>query len=88
MTDSPLVEAMWGRAVHLERRTVDVHVHVRHPRQALKGDGDREVDMIRTEHSAGYAFSSQTRCRTTAAPILENSERIHLPEFQPEICVD
>ena len=49
-----LLEAVWGRAVHVERRTVDVHV--RRLRQALNGDG--EVDVIRTVRSAGYAFSA------------------------------
>ena len=48
-----LLEAVWGRAVHVERRTVDVHV--RRLRQALNGDG--EVDVIRTVRSAGYAFA-------------------------------
>ena len=49
-----LLEAVWGRAVHIEQRTVDVHV--RRLRQALNGDG--EVDVIRTVRSAGYAFSA------------------------------
>ena len=53
MTDSPLIEAVWGRAVHIEQRTVDVHVH--RLRQALNGEG--EVDAIRTVRSAGYAFA-------------------------------
>ncbi len=49
-----LLEAVWGRAVHIEQHTVDVHV--RRLRQALNGDG--EVDVIRTVRSAGYAFSA------------------------------
>ncbi len=49
-----LLEAVWGRAVHIEQRTVDVHI--RRLRQALNGDG--EVDVIRTVRSAGYAFSA------------------------------
>ena len=48
-----LLEAVWGRALHVERRTVDVHV--RRLRQALDGDG--EDDVIRTVRSAGYAFA-------------------------------
>ena len=48
-----LLEAVWGRAVHIEQRTVDVHV--RRLRQALNGDG--EDDAIRTVRSAGYAFA-------------------------------
>ena len=49
-----LLEAVWGRTVHIERRTVDVHV--RRLRQALNGDG--EDDVIRTVRSAGYAFAA------------------------------
>ena len=48
-----LLEALWGRAVHIERRTVDVHV--RRLRQALNDKG--EEDVIRTVRSAGYAFA-------------------------------
>ena len=49
-----LLEAVWGHAVHIERRTVDVHV--RRLRQALNGEG--EDDMIRAVRSAGYAFAA------------------------------
>ena len=49
-----LLEAVWGRAVHIERRTVDVHV--RRLRRALNGDG--EDDAIRTVRAAGYAFAA------------------------------
>ena len=49
-----LLEAVWGRAVHIERRTVDVHV--RRLRRALNGDG--EDDVIRTVRAAGYAFAA------------------------------
>ena len=49
-----LLEAVWGRAVHIERRTVDVHV--RRLRQALNSDG--EDDPIRTVRAAGYAFAA------------------------------
>ncbi len=48
-----LLEAVWGPAVHIERRTVDVHV--RRLRQALNDDGEK--DMIRTVRAAGYAFA-------------------------------
>lgn len=53
LTRDHLLEAVWGRAAHIERRTVDVHV--RRLRQALNGDG--EDDMIRTVRSAGYDFA-------------------------------
>ena len=49
-----LLEAVWGGAVHIERRTVDVHV--RRLRRALNGDG--EDDVIRTVRAAGYAFAA------------------------------
>ena len=48
-----LLEAVWGRTVHIEQRTVDVHVL--RLRQALNGNG--EDDVIRTVRSAGYAFA-------------------------------
>ena len=49
-----LLEAVWGRAVHIEQRTVDVHV--RRLRQAL--NAERRPDLIRTVRSAGYALDS------------------------------
>ena len=54
LTRDHLLEAVWGRTVHIERRTVDVHV--RRLRQALNGEG--EDDVIRTVRSAGYAFAA------------------------------
>ena len=48
-----LLEAVWGPSVHIERRTVDVHV--RRMRQALNEDG--EDDLFRTVRSTGYAFA-------------------------------
>jgi two-component system phosphate regulon response regulator PhoB len=47
-----LLEAVWGRNIHVEPRTVDVHI--RRLRKALNGPG--ENDMIRTVRSAGYAI--------------------------------
>ena len=47
-----LLDAVWGRDVYVEQRTVDVHV--RRLRQALNGPG--EADLIRTVRSAGYAL--------------------------------
>lgn len=47
-----LLDAVWGRDVYVETRTVDVHI--RRLRKALNGD-DRQ-DIIRTVRSAGYAL--------------------------------
>jgi two-component system phosphate regulon response regulator PhoB len=47
-----LLDAVWGRDIHVEPRTVDVHI--RRLRKAVNGDGDQ--DVIRTVRSAGYAL--------------------------------
>ena len=47
-----LLDAVWGRDVYVEQRTVDVHI--RRLRKALNGDHD--ADVIRTVRSAGYAL--------------------------------
>jgi hypothetical protein len=47
-----LLDAVWGRDIHVEPRTVDVHI--RRLRKAVNGDG--EIDVIRTVRSAGYAL--------------------------------
>jgi two-component system, OmpR family, phosphate regulon response regulator PhoB len=47
-----LLDSVWGRDIHVELRTVDVHI--RRLRQAVNGAG--EVDVIRTVRSAGYAL--------------------------------
>lgn len=47
-----LLDAVWGRDVYVESRTVDVHI--RRLRKALNQD-DRD-DVIRTVRSAGYAL--------------------------------
>jgi two-component system phosphate regulon response regulator PhoB len=47
-----LLDAVWGRDVYVEPRTVDVHI--RRLRKALN-DGN-EIDLIRTVRSAGYAL--------------------------------
>ena len=49
-----LLDAVWGRDIHVEPRTVDVHI--RRLRKAIN-QGD-EVDLIRTVRSAGYALDS------------------------------
>ena len=47
-----LLDAVWGRDIHVELRTVDVHI--RRLRRAINGEG--EADLIRTVRSAGYAL--------------------------------
>lgn len=49
-----LLDAVWGRDVYVEARTVDVHIG--RLRKALKKSG--KPDPIRTVRSAGYAFES------------------------------
>jgi two-component system phosphate regulon response regulator PhoB len=50
-----LLDAVWGRDIHVEPRTVDVHI--RRLRKAVNGDG--EEDIIRTVRSAGYALDTE-----------------------------
>jgi two-component system phosphate regulon response regulator PhoB len=50
-----LLDAVWGRDIHVEPRTVDVHI--RRLRKAINGDDD--VDLIRTVRSAGYALDAE-----------------------------
>ena len=47
-----VLDAVWGRDIHVEPRTVDVHI--RRLRKAVNGPG--EEDIIRTVRSAGYAL--------------------------------
>ncbi len=51
-----LLDAVWGRDVYVELRTVDVHI--RRLRKALNEGG--EADVIRTVRSAGYALEPQS----------------------------
>ena len=53
-----LLNKVWGNDIHVEPRTVDVHV--RRLRQALNGEG--ETDMIRTVRAAGYVFDGGAHC--------------------------
>ena len=50
-----LLDAVWGRDIHVELRTVDVHN--RRLRKAVNGEG--ETDVIRTVRSAGYALDRE-----------------------------
>jgi two-component system, OmpR family, phosphate regulon response regulator PhoB len=49
-----LLDAVWGRDIHVEPRTVDVHI--RRLRKAINGED--EVDLVRTVRSAGYALDA------------------------------
>jgi len=50
-----LLDAVWGRDVYVEARTVDVHI--RRLRVAL--NGEEYADVIRTVRAAGYALDVQ-----------------------------
>jgi two-component system phosphate regulon response regulator PhoB len=50
-----LLDAVWGREIHVEPRTVDVHI--RRLRKAINAPG--EPDLIRTVRSAGYALDAE-----------------------------
>jgi len=49
-----LLDAVWGKDVYVEARTVDVHI--RRLRKAL--NGDKDLDVIRTVRAAGYALDT------------------------------
>jgi two-component system phosphate regulon response regulator PhoB len=50
-----LLNAVWGRDIHVEPRTVDVHI--RRLRKSINGDG--ELDIVRTVRAAGYALDTE-----------------------------
>jgi len=50
-----LLDAVWGHDIHVEPRTVDVHI--RRLRKAINAPG--ELDVIRTVRSAGYALDTE-----------------------------
>ena len=50
-----LLDAVWGREIYLEPRTVDVHV--RRLRKSLNAGGKQ--DIIRTVRAAGYSLDQQ-----------------------------
>ncbi len=53
-TREQLLDRVWGRDIHVELRTVDVHI--RRLRKALGAHGDD--DVIRTVRGAGYALDA------------------------------
>jgi two-component system phosphate regulon response regulator PhoB len=54
-TREQLLDGVWGRDIHVEPRTVDVHI--RRLRKAV--NGPNELDLIRTVRSAGYALDAE-----------------------------
>lgn len=50
-----VLDAVWGPDIHVEPRTVDVHI--RRLRKAINGEG--ELDLIRTVRAAGYALDTE-----------------------------
>ena len=54
-TREELLNAVWGPDIHVEPRTVDVHI--RRLRKAVNAEG--EQDIIRTVRAAGYALDTE-----------------------------
>jgi two-component system, OmpR family, phosphate regulon response regulator PhoB len=50
-----LLDAVWGHDIHVEPRTVDVHI--RRLRKAINGPD--ELDVVRTVRAAGYALDTE-----------------------------
>lgn len=50
-----LLDAVWGPDIHVEPRTVDVHI--RRLRKSINGNG--ELDIVRTVRAAGYALDTE-----------------------------
>ncbi len=50
-----LLDAVWGRDIHVEPRTVDVHI--RRLRKSINGTG--ELDLVRTVRAAGYSLDTE-----------------------------
>ncbi len=50
-----LLDAVWGQDIHVEPRTVDVHI--RRLRRSINAEG--EADIVRTVRAAGYALDTE-----------------------------
>lgn len=50
-----LLNSVWGPDIHVEPRTVDVHI--RRLRKSINGEG--EMDVVRTVRAAGYALDTE-----------------------------
>ncbi|WP_052712447.1 winged helix-turn-helix domain-containing protein [Sinorhizobium meliloti] len=62
---SELLEAVWGNNIHVQPRTVDVHVS--NLRKALSTRG--EPNYLRTVRGAGYSLDSEAVLVTTASSL-------------------
>lgn len=51
-----LLDAVWGPDIHVEPRTVDVHI--RRLRKSINASG--EIDLVRTVRAAGYALDTES----------------------------
>lgn len=51
-----LLDSVWGHDIHVEPRTVDVHI--RRLRRSMNETG--ELDVVRTVRAAGYALDTET----------------------------
>ena len=54
-TREELLDAVWGKDIHVEPRTVDVHI--RRLRKSI--NGENELDIVRTVRAAGYALDTE-----------------------------
>ena len=54
-TREELLDSVWGPDIHVEPRTVDVHI--RRLRKSINGEG--ELDVVRTVRAAGYALDTE-----------------------------
>jgi two-component system, OmpR family, phosphate regulon response regulator PhoB len=51
-----LLDVVWGPGIHVEPRTVDVHI--RRLRKSINGED--ELDVVRTVRTAGYALDTES----------------------------
>ncbi len=54
-TREEVLDSVWGPDIHVEPRTVDVHI--RRLRKAVNVEG--EIDLVRTVRAAGYALDTE-----------------------------
>ena len=54
-TEYRLLDTVWGPDIHVEPRTVDVHI--RRLRKSINATG--ELDIVRTVRTAGYALDTE-----------------------------
>jgi two-component system phosphate regulon response regulator PhoB len=50
-----VLDAVWGTDIHVESRTVGVHI--RRLRKSINGQG--EIDVVRTVRAAGYSLDTE-----------------------------